>query len=169
MDSLTSRWRCTLDWRRSARRQALSSASTPLSTPRCHMLTFLAAVIQSRPFLTRTSKATYFRPLPLCGAAPKASRFFWMESTQDVAGRPPRLGPCTASRPNMTCFESLESPCRTRALANQSWRFQIVVSMRSEPVLSRSSLYDRGLYPVRSLRRKPMMRKTTLWWAVRVG
>ena len=35
----------TLDWRRSARRQALSSASAPLSTPRCHMPTFFAAVM----------------------------------------------------------------------------------------------------------------------------
>ena len=39
--------------------------------------------------------------------------------------------------------------------------------MRSEPVLSRSPLYDRGLYPMRSLRRKPIMRKSSLWWAVR--
>ena len=76
------------------------------------------------------------------------------------------LGPCTASRPNMTRFESLESPCRTKAPVNPSWRFRIVASMRSEPALSRTSLYDRGLYPVRSLRRKAIMRKSSLWWAV---
>ena len=128
---------------------------------------FFAAVIQSRPSLTTTPNATHFRPLPLRGTAPKASRFFCRQSTHDVAGRPPRLGPCTASRPNMTRFDSLESPCRTRAPANPSWRFRIVVSMRSEPVLSRTSLYDRGLYPMRSLRRKPIMRKSSLWWAVR--
>ena len=128
---------------------------------------FFAAVIQSRPSLTTTPNATHFRPLPLRGIAPKASRFFCRQSTHDVAGRPPRLGPCTASRPNMTRFDSLESPCRTRAPANPSWRFRIVVSMRSEPVLSRTSLYDRGLYPMRSLRRKPIMRKSSLWWAVR--
>ena len=39
--------------------------------------------------------------------------------------------------------------------------------MRSEPVLSRTSLYDRGLYLMRSLRRKPIMRKSSLWWAAR--
>ena len=78
-----------------------------------------------------------------------------------------RLGPCTASCPNVSRFGSLESPCRTWAPANPGWRFRIVVSMRSEPVLSRTSLYDRGLYPVLSLRQKPIMRKCSLWWAVR--
>ena len=146
----------------SARHQALSSASAPLSTPWCHLPTFFAAVIQSRLSLTPTPNATHFRHLPLRGTAPKASRFFWRQSTQDVAGRPPRLGPCTASRPNMTRFESLEPPCRTRAPASLSWRFRIDVSMRSEPVLSRTFLYERGLYPVRSLRRKPIMRKSSL-------
>ena len=120
------------------------------------MPTFFGAVIQSRPSLTTTPNATHFRPLPLRGTAPKASKFFSRQSTQDVAGRPPRLGPCTASRPNMTRFESLESPCRTRAPANPSWHLRIAVWMRSEPVLSRTSPYDRGLYPVRSLRRKSM-------------
>ena len=67
----------------------------------------------------------------------------------------------------MTRFENLELPCRTRATANPSWRFRVIVSMRSEPVLSRASLYDRGLYPMRSLRRKPIIRKSSLWWAVR--
>ena len=75
-NSLISRWRCTLGWRRSARRQTLSSASAPLSTPRCHMRTFFAPVIQSRPSLTTTPNAAHFRPLPLRGTAPKASRFF---------------------------------------------------------------------------------------------
>ena len=112
---LALRWRRILDCRRSVRRQALSSASAPLSTPRCHMPTFFAAVTQSRPSLITTPNATHFRPLPLRGTAPKASRFFWRQSSQDVAGRPPRLGPCTASRPNTTRFESLESPCRIRA------------------------------------------------------
>ena len=149
------------------RRQALCSASAPLSTPRCRLPTFFAAVIQSRPSLTTTPNATHFRPLPLRGTAPKASSFFWRQSTQDVAGRPPRMGPCAASRSNMARFKSLELPCRTRALANPSWRFRIVLSMRSEPVLSRTSLYDRGLYPARSLHRKPIMRKSSLWWAVR--
>ena len=127
---------------RSARRQALSSASAPLSTPRCHMPTFFAAVIQSRQPLTTTPNATHLRPLPLHGTAPKALGFFWGQSTQDVAGRPPRLDPCTASRPNMTRFESFASPCRARAPPNSSWRFRIFVSMRSEPVLSRLSPYD---------------------------
>ena len=98
----------------------LSSASALLSTPRCYLPTFLAAVIQSRPSFTTTPNAAHFRSLPLRGTAPKASRFFWRQSTQDVAGRPPRLGACTASHPNMTRFESLESPCRTRAPANPS-------------------------------------------------
>ena len=125
--------------------------------PRCHMPTFFAAVIQSRPSSTTGPNAAQFRPLSLRWISPKASRFFWRQFIQDVAGRPPRLGPCTASRSNMTHFESLESPCRIRTPANPSfWRFRIVVSMRSEPVLSRTSSYDRGLYPVRSLRRKPM-------------
>ena len=131
--------------------------------PRYHMPSFFAAVIQSRPSLTTTPNATHFRPLPLRGTASKISRFFWMQSTQDVAGQPPRLGPCTASRPNITRFEILESPRRTRAPANPSWRSRIVVSMCSEPVLSRTSLYYRGLYPVRSLRRKPMTRKSSMW------
>ena len=128
---------------------------------------FFVAVIQSRPSLTITPIATHFRPWLLRGTALKASRFFWGQSTHDVAGLPPRLGPCTASRPKMTRFESFESLCRTRAPANPCWRFRIVVSMRSEPVLSRTSLYDRGLYPMRSSRRKPIMRKSSLWWAVR--
>ena len=132
------------------------------------MPTFFATVIQSRPFLTSVQTAAHFRHLPLRGTAPKALRFFWRQSTQDTTGRPPRLSPCTASRPNMTRFESLESPCQIRAPANPSWRLRSVVSMRSEPVLlSRISPYDRSLYPMRSLRRKPMMRKNSLWWAVR--
>ena len=145
---------------------AVECFRSPLDPP-CHLPTFFAAVIQSRPSLKTTSNATHFRRLPLRGTAPKASIFFWRQSTHDVAGRPPRSGPCTASRPNMTRFESLESPCRTRAPANPSWRFRTVVSMRSEPVLSRTSLYDGGLYPMRSLRRKPIMRKSSLWWSVR--
>ena len=131
----------------------------PSRSPGATLPTFFAAVIQSRPSLTTTPNATHFHPLPLRGTAPKASTFFWRQTTQDVAGRPPRLGPFTASRPNMTRFESLESPCRTRAPANPSWRFRIVVSMRSEPVLSRTFPCDRDLYPVRSLRRNPIMRK----------
>ena len=118
-------------------------------------------------YFWQQANATHFRPLPLRGIAPKASKFFWRQSPQDVAGRPPPLGPCTASRPNIIRFESLESPCRIRAPANPSWRFQVVVSMRLELVLSRASPYDRGLYPVRSLHRKPMTRKNSLWWAVR--
>ena len=138
-----------------------------LPLPSRHLPMFFAAVIQSRPSLTTFPNATHFRPLPLRGTAPKALRLFWRQSTYDVAGRLPRLGPCPASRPNMNRFESLESPCRTRAPANPSWRFRIVVSMRSEPVLSRTSLYDRGLYPMRSLRQKLIMRKSSLWWVVR--
>ena len=137
------------------------------SRPRCHMPTFFAAVIQSRPSLTTTPNATHFRLLPLRGTASKASTFFWRQSTQDVAGRPPSLRPCTASRPNMTRFESLEPPCRTRAPANPSWHFRVVVSMRSEPVISRISPYGRGLYPVWPLGRKTIMRKSSLWWALR--
>ena len=63
--------------------------------------------------------------------------------------------------------EVMEAMLYGCATANPSWRFRVVVSMRSEPVLSRTSLYDRGLYPMRSLRRKPIMRKSSLWWAVR--
>ena len=86
-----------------------------------HIPTFFAVVIQSRRSLTTTPHTTHFRPLPLRGIAPKASRFFWRQPPpQDVAGRPPRVGTCTASRPNMTRFESLESPCRTRAPVNPS-------------------------------------------------
>ena len=106
---LASHWPRTLDWRRSSHRQALSRASAPLSTLRCHMPTFFAAVIQSHLSLKTTPHETHFRPLPFRGTAPKASKFFWRQSAQDVTGRPLRLSLCAASRPNMTCFESLES------------------------------------------------------------
>ena len=76
---LASRWRCTLDWRRSARHQALSRASARFSIPRCHMPTFFAAVVQLSPSLT-TTPLTHFRPSPLRGIALKASRFFWGSS-----------------------------------------------------------------------------------------
>ena len=128
---LASRWSRTLDWRRSSHRQALSRAPAPLSTLRWHIPTFFAAVIQSHLSLKTTPHETYFRRLPFRGTTPKASKFFWRQSTQDVAGRPFRLGLCIASRPNMTCFESLQSLCQIWAPANSNWRFRIVVSMRS--------------------------------------
>ena len=56
----------------------------------------------------------------------------------------------------------VQGPRRTQVGASEL-SFRCV----SEPVLSRTSLYDRGLYPRRSLRRKPIMRKSSLWWAVR--
>ena len=138
-----------------------------LSTPRCYVPTFFAETIQSLLSLTTTPDATHSLPLPLRRIALKASRFFWRQPPQDVVGRPPRFGPCTANRPNMTRLKSLESPCRIKAPDNPSWRFSITVWMRLEPVLSRASPYDRGLYPLRFLRRKPMTRKSSLWLGVR--
>ena len=132
------------------------------------MPTFFAAVIQSRSSLTTTRNAIHFRlSLSLRGIAPKASGVLWRQSAQDVAGRPPRLSPCTARRPNITRFESLESPCRTRAPVNPGRRSRIVVSMPSEPILSNASSYDRGLYAVQSVRRKSMTRNinSSLWRA----
>ena len=115
---LASRWRCTLDWRRSARHQALSRAAARFSIPRCHMPTFFAAVIQPSPSLT-TTLVTHFRPSPLRGIASKASRFFWGQFPQDVAGRSPRLDPCTTSCLNMIPFMSFESPWRVRGPVNR--------------------------------------------------
>ena len=78
---LASHWRRTLDWRRSTRRPALSSASAPISTPQRHMPTFFAAaVIQSRPSSTTTLNTTHLRLLPLRGIAPRVSRFFCRQS-----------------------------------------------------------------------------------------
>ena len=70
-NSRASRWRRTLDWRRSARRQALSSASGPFFEPRCHMPTSFAAGFQSRPYLTTTPNATY-----LSAGSPRRPRYF---------------------------------------------------------------------------------------------
>ena len=115
INPLASRGCRTLDWQRSARRRAFPSASAPCSAPRCHMPTFFAAVIQSRPSFTTTPNAIHFHSLPLREIAKKASIFFWRKSPQDVAGRPLCLGPCTASHPNMMRFESLESPYQVDA------------------------------------------------------
>ena len=76
LNPLASRWRHTLDWRRSACRRAFSSDSAPFSTPRSHMPTFFAAVIQSRPSLTSSSNATHFRPLPLRGIIYHTWKYF---------------------------------------------------------------------------------------------
>ena len=120
LNPLAARSRRTLYRRRSARRQAFESASAPFSTPRYHMPTFFAAVTQSHPSLTTTPNATHVLPLPLRGIASKISRFFWRQSPQDVADRPPRLSPCTARRANMMHFESRESSCRRRTPTNPS-------------------------------------------------
>ena len=81
-----------------------------------------------------------YDPLPsftFARDSPEGLKIFLEEVHPNVADRPLRLGSCTLSRPNITLFESLESPYRKRAPANRSWRFRIiVVSMRWQPILS---------------------------------
>ena len=86
---------------------------------------------------------------------------------QGVDGRSPRLSPCTASRPNLMLFESLELPCPSRAPAYLTRRFRVIDSIHSEPVLSSAPPYDKVLYPVRVLRQASMTRNSSFWWAVR--
>ena len=58
---------------------------------------------------------------------PEGVGFVLRQSSDDVAGQPPPMNLCNASRPNMMHFESLQSPCRTRAPVNPSCRFWSVV------------------------------------------
>ena len=133
-----------------------------LPVPRAHVLR------SSHPIPSILDNNSECDPFPsFTFARDRTSRFFCRQSPQDVAGRPPRVGPCIICDPDMIRFRSLESPCRIRTPVNPNWRFRSVVSMRSEPVLARASPYDRSLYPVRSLRRKPITCKITSgkWYA----
>ena len=71
------------------------------------------------------------------------------------------LGPLHREPPNITPFESFECPYQIRPPANRSLRFRNVVSMRWQPVFSRSFPYDRDFYQVWSLCQKPMTCQTS--------
>ena len=60
------------------------------------------------------------------------------------------------------------TPNITRLEPPPIFTFRNIVSGRWEPVLSRAFPYDRGLYPVRSSRRKPTKRRSSLWWVIRI-
>ena len=93
---------------------------SPLDRPVLH----LHVICSSYPIssiLDNNSECDPLRSFVFARDRPEGLEVFLEAVIQDVAGRPPRLGPCTTSRPNMTRFESFESPCRIRAPANPSF------------------------------------------------
>ena len=100
-NSLVLCWRRTLDWRRSARRQALSSASAPLSIPRCRMPTFFAAVNQSPSIFDNNNECDPLPVLCLCAGPPRAEGLeIFMEAVHPRRRRStPTLGPLHRQTP----------------------------------------------------------------------